>query len=193
DRVRRPPAASPRARSKIFRGSRPGASMGRAHPELDCDGPAIVFGGPYGNLEATRALLDEAARLGIPPRRIVCTGDVVAYGADAAATVDLVRAAGIHVVMGNCEESLASEAADCGCGHVPGSACDRLAAAGFAHADGELGADARAWMARLPRRIDLVIAGARFAVVHGGIDRINRFIFASTAATIKADEAERSQ
>src|SRR5262249_42286308 len=57
----------------------------------------------------------------------------------------------------------------------------------------ELGADARAWMARLPRRIDLVIAGARFAVVHGGIDRINRFVFASTAATIKAAEAERSQ
>jgi predicted phosphodiesterase len=167
--------------------------MGEAHPELHFDGPVIVFGGPYGNLEATRALLDEAARLDVPPHRIVCTGDVVAYGADAAATVDLVRAAGIHVVMGNCEESLASDAPDCGCGYVPGSACDRLAAAWFAHADGELGADARAWMARLPRRTDLMMAGARFAVVHGGIDRINRFIFASTAATIKADEAERSQ
>ena len=167
--------------------------MGQAHPELHFDEPVIVFGGPYGNLEATRALLDEAARLGIPPQRIVCTGDVVAYAADAAATVDVVRAAGIHVVMGNCEESIASEAADCGCGYVPGSACDRLAAAWFAHADRELGADARAWMAQLPRRIDLVMAGARLAVVHGGIDRINRFIFASTAATIKADEAERSQ
>ncbi|MBV8753595.1 MAG: radical SAM protein [Hyphomicrobiales bacterium] len=167
--------------------------MGLAHPELHFDSPAIVFGGPYGNLEATRALLDEAARLGIPPQRIVCTGDVVAYGADAAATVDLVRAAGIHVVMGNCEESLASAAADCGCGYVPGSACDRLAAAWFAHADRELGADARAWMAQLPRRIDLVIAGARLVVVHGAIDRINRFIFATTAAAIKADELARSQ
>ena len=167
--------------------------MGHAHPELSFDDPVIVFGGPYGNLEATRALLDEAERLGIPPQRIVCTGDVVAYGADAAATVDLVRAAEIHVVMGNCEESLALEAADCGCGYVPGSACDRLAAAWFAHADRELGADARAWMTQLPRRVDLVMAGARLAVVHGGIERINRFIFASTAATIKANEAERSQ
>jgi predicted phosphodiesterase len=164
--------------------------MGEAH-ELHCDGPAIIFGGPYGNLEATRALLDEAARLGIPPARIVCTGDVVAYGADPAATVDLVRAAGIHVVMGNCEESLASASADCGCGYVPGSACDRLAAAWFAHADRELGAAARAWMAQLPRRIDLTIAGARLAVVHGGIDRINRFIFASSAAAIKAEELAR--
>jgi predicted phosphodiesterase len=165
--------------------------MGEAQ-ELHCDGPAIVFGGPYGNLEATRALLDEAARLDVPPQHIVCTGDAVAYGADPAATIDLVRAAGIHVVMGNCEESLAREADDCGCGYVPGSACDRLAAAWFAHADRELGAAARAWMAQLPRRIDLVIAGARLAVVHGGIDRINRFIFASSAAAIKAEELARA-
>ena len=34
--------------------------MGQAHPQLRCDGPAIVFGGPYGNLEATRALLAES-------------------------------------------------------------------------------------------------------------------------------------
>jgi len=167
--------------------------MGRAHKELHLDGPAIVFGGPYGNLEATQALLDEAARLRVPAERIVCTGDVVAYGADAAATVDLVRAAGIHVVMGNCEESLAAASADCGCGYVPGSACDRLAAAWFAHADRELGADARAWMADLPRRIDLVIAGARLAVVHGGVDRINRFVFASHGTSIKADELARAQ
>lgn len=165
--------------------------MSRPCPQLRFDGRAIVFGGPYGNLEATQALLDEAARLGVAPGRIVCTGDVVAYGADAAATVDRVRAAGIHVVMGNCEESLASRAADCGCGYAPGSACDRLAAAWFAHADRELGAEARAWMAQLPRRIDVAIAGVRLAVVHGGLDAINRFVFASTAAATKAEEIAR--
>src|ERR1051326_1906201 len=194
DRVRVPAQdrlpASPSARSKILRAV-VGARMGEAQ-ELHCDGPAIVFGGPYGNLEAARALLDEAARLGIPPARIVCTGYVVAYGADPAATVDLLRAAGIHAVLGNCEESLASAAPDCGCGYVPGSACDRLATAWFAHADRALGAAARAWMAQLPRRIDLMIAGARLAVVHGGIARINRFIFASTAPTIKAEELARA-
>ncbi len=166
--------------------------MSLSHPQLRFDGPALLFGGPYGNLEATRALLDAAARLAVPPARIVCTGDVVAYGADAAATVDLVRDAGIHVLMGNCEESLAARAQDCGCGYAPGSACDRLAAAWFAHADRELGAEARTWMARLPRRIDVEIAGRRLAVVHGGLEAINRFVFASTAATIKADELSRA-
>ena len=37
--------------------------------------------------EATRAVLDAAATHGIPPGRMICTGDVVAYCAEAAETV----------------------------------------------------------------------------------------------------------
>src|SRR6516164_7717580 len=129
------------------------------------DGPLLLFGGPYSNLEATRALLDRAAALGIPPRRIVCTGDIVAYGADPAATVELVRDFGCHVVMGNCEESLSADSEDCGCGFPAGSQCERLSAAWFAHAAAELDAGARAWMAGLPRRIDIELGGARFAAI----------------------------
>src|SRR5262249_34730080 len=65
--------------------------MSRPIPFLRVDKPLMVFGGPYSNLEATRPVLDEAVRLSISADRIICTGDVVAYGADAAATVDLVR------------------------------------------------------------------------------------------------------
>ena len=36
--------------------------------EVIVDGPALLFGGPYSNLEATQAVLAEAARRGIPPR-----------------------------------------------------------------------------------------------------------------------------
>jgi uncharacterized Fe-S cluster-containing radical SAM superfamily protein/predicted phosphodiesterase len=156
------------------------------------DGPLMVFGGPYSNLEATQALLDQAARLRVPPERMVCTGDLVAYGADPVATVALIRAMGCHVVMGNCEESLALGAGDCGCGFPAGSACERLAAAWFAYAAAELTTDARTWMARLPRRLAIEIGGHRLAVVHGGLERINRFLFASTAAALKKHELERA-
>jgi sulfatase maturation enzyme AslB (radical SAM superfamily)/predicted phosphodiesterase len=170
----------------------PSAGKTEDPPLLHLDAPAIVFGGPYGNLEATRALLEAAERLGIAGERMICTGDVVAYCADAAATVDLVRRSGARVVMGNCEESLAAGSGDCGCGFVPGSACEQLAAAWFAHADRMLDADARAWMASLPRRIDLAVDSRRLAVVHGGAGAINRFLFASTAPAIKAAELETS-
>src|SRR5262249_46662168 len=84
-------------------------------PQLPIDGPALIFGGPYSNLQATTAVLDAAARLGIPSSRVICTGDLVAYCGDPAAAIELVRAAGIHVVMGNCDEQLAVGAKDCGC------------------------------------------------------------------------------
>src|SRR5215472_14622804 len=90
--------------------------MSRPIPFVRVDKPLMVFGGPYSNLEATRAVLEEAARLSISADHIICTGDVVAYGADAAATVDLVRDRVGHVVMGNCEQSLAAGSVDCGCG-----------------------------------------------------------------------------
>ena len=138
-----------------------------------------MFGGCYSNLQATHALLAEARRLGVPPERMVCTGDVIAYGADPRATLALVRDAGIATVMGNCEESLGADAEDCGCGFAPGSACDRLSAAWFAHASREVEADDRRWMAGLPRRIDLLFGRRRTAVVHGAPSRINRFVFAS--------------
>ncbi|MCE2921377.1 MAG: metallophosphoesterase, partial [Roseomonas sp.] len=92
--------------------------------ELVADGPLLVFGGPYSNLQATQAILAEAARRSIPSQRVICTGDVVAYGADAAACCDLIMASGIWVIAGNCEENLAAGALDCGCGFAEGTACD---------------------------------------------------------------------
>ncbi len=152
--------------------------------KIVADGPVLVFGGCYSNLQATEALLAQAARRGIPPERMVCTGDVVAYGADPAATVALVRHSGVHVVMGNCEEQLAARAADCGCGFAPGSACDRLSGAWFAHAAAALDAAALDWMGALPRQIDLQLGRWRLAVLHGSAAAINEFVFASTGAAI---------
>jgi predicted phosphodiesterase len=152
----------------------------------------LLFGGCYSNLQATQALLGEAERLGIPPDRIICTGDVIAYAADPVATVDLVRASGMHVVMGNCEESLGYGAADCGCGFTAGSACDLLSVAWYAYADARLDDGARAWMRGLPRRIDLVMGGRRLAVIHGSPGSINQFVFASAPDTVLRDLAALS-
>jgi predicted phosphodiesterase len=151
-----------------------------ATPTIVTCQPVLVFGGCYSNFQATQALLAEARRLDVPSDRMICTGDIVAYGADPRDTLALIREAGIATVMGNCEESLAEGAGDCGCGFAPGSACNRLSAAWFTYATRHVDDDARQWMAALPQRIDLMLAGHRIAVVHGAPSRINRFIFAST-------------
>jgi predicted phosphodiesterase len=166
--------------------------MNEAMPVVRAEGPVAIFGGPYSNLEATQAFFDETARLGIPSERIVCTGDVVAYCADAAATTALIRASRCYVVMGNVEENLATGAADCGCGFEEGSACDRLSMAWFAHATTQISPEDRAWMGQLPRRIELAIGDYRFAVVHGGVDSINQAIYASTDAAVKTAQIDKT-
>src|SRR5262245_65037360 len=72
---------------------------------IQLTGPVLVFGGPYSNLEATEAVLDDACRRYIPHGNIVCTGDLAAYCADPQAVINLVRNSGIRLVMGNCERS----------------------------------------------------------------------------------------
>ncbi|MBZ0134129.1 MAG: metallophosphoesterase [Rhodocyclaceae bacterium] len=154
------------------------------------NGPALIFGGNYSNLEATRAVLSEAKRLGIRAENVVCTGDVIAYCADPLATVEIMRGSGVHVVMGNCEESLGQRLKQCGCGFEPGSTCDLLAIEWYDFANRMLDDDTRSWMRCLPRRLDLDIDGRRLAVIHGGVQRINEYIFSSTPTDIKRKDIE---
>jgi predicted phosphodiesterase len=162
------------------------AAMIESAARIRTIGPVLLFGGPYGNLEATEALLAAAARRGIAPDHIVCTGDLTAYCADPEAVVDRIRAAGLHVVMGNCEESLAAAADDCGCGFAEDSTCAALSAAWYAYTDRRLDGATRDWFATLPRALAVTVGGAMLRVVHGGVDRINRFVFASDTAAIAA-------
>jgi len=154
----------------------------------DVDGPLLVFGGNYSNLEATRAVLAQAERLGIGPDNVVCTGDIIAFCADPLATVETMRRSRVRVLMGNCEESLGLNADDCGCGFEKGSPCDLLATEWYAFANRMLDENARAWMRTLPRRLHLDIGGRRLAVIHGGVQSISRYIFASTPAQVKREE-----
>lgn len=152
------------------------------------EGPVLVFGGNYSNLEATRAVLAQAERLGIAPGRVVCTGDLIGYCADPLATVEVMRRSGVRIVMGNCDEALGFGFEDCGCGFEKGSACESLAAEWHSFATQMLSEDARAWLRTLPRRLDLNIGGRSLAVIHGGTQRINRHVFASTPHDVMRQE-----
>ena len=156
------------------------------------DGAVLVFGGPYGNLEATRALREAADRHRIPAARVICTGDVVAYGADPQEVTDLIRDWGCAVVMGNCEQALAEDAEDCGCNFNEDSACAALSAQWFTATRRDLDAPSKRWMGSLPLRVDFTLAGARIAAVHGMASQIAGWVFASTPAAVKQAEIAAS-
>jgi predicted phosphodiesterase len=142
-------------------------------------GPIMVIGGPYSNLRATEAARREAERLGIAAGRVICTGDVVAYCAEPDETAHAIAAWGVHVIQGNCEQQLAAGAADCACNFEEGSACDLLAKGWYPFAAARLSPAMRDWMGALPTTLTFTLGALRFRVVHGGVNEVSRWVFAS--------------
>lgn len=154
------------------------------------EGTVLIFGGPLSNLLATQSLHQRARELSIPDEQIICTGDIVAYGAEPDETVQFVREWGIAIVQGNCEESLGWEAPDCGCGFGEGTVCSRLSLNWYRYANERIGRTDRLWMRRLPKAIRFELNGRSILVVHGGVEQINRYIFPSTPQDIKRAELD---
>ncbi len=153
-------------------------------------GPVLMFGGPYSNLQASQALIAEAERRAIPPSHVICTGDVVAYCADAFASAEAIRAFGCAVVAGNMEKQLGAGATDCGCGFEDGTACDLMSGAWFAHAAAQITPDQRAWMAACPDVVTFTHEGRRCAVIHGGVTDVSRFLWPTSPDTEFLEEWE---
>lgn len=159
--------------------------------EFDTTTPLLVFGGPYSNLRATEALIAEAARRQIAPDHVICTGDVVAYCAEPEETARRIAEFGCHVIQGNCEQQLAAGASDCACNFEEGSACDLLAKGWYPFANARVSQEMRDWMGALPTTMHFRLGGLTFRVVHGGVDEVARWVFASERAVV-VEEAARA-
>lgn len=181
--------------TSAFQGNRAESPSVRCADLGALSGEVLVYGGPYSNFQATQAVFARADALTIPPARRICTGDVVAYCADAVATADLVRRDGGNAIAGNCERQLSSGAGDCGCGFEDGTVCDRLSEAWYAHAKNELvnHDDLLRWFAGLPDIATFLHAGRRAAVLHGGVTDISRFFFSTSSDAEFAEELEALQ
>lgn len=158
-------------------------------------GSVLVFGGAYSNRSALMAMRQKASELGIPKSNVICTGDIVAYCAQPQETVDEIRDWNIHVVQGNCEDSLAYDKDDCGCGFDADTACDVASKEWFQFARQRVSNSSKQWMEALPKHIYFTLNGVRFCCVHGGFSRQNQFVFASSPkeeklAQLKAANAD---
>ena len=139
------------------------------------EGPVVLFGGAYSNLQALEALVAGAGK-----RPLVSTGDAVGYCAQPAETVALMRKAGVPGIAGNCERQLAGDAEDCGCGFEDGSACDLLSQGWFPYLKRAADPETAAWAGSLPDIGVFMQAGRRYGVIHGGVTSISRFLWPSS-------------
>ena len=128
------------------------------------DTALAVFSDIHSNLEAFRAVLADMKALKL--RHGICLGDVVGYGADPCACVDMLRAMGCPVLLGNHDEAVASEAE---LGEM-----NHSARTGIRYARLKLPQEQRNWLGSLP----LVIKEDDCEFVHGSLDSPSDWYYA---------------
>jgi len=140
----------------------------------------FVFGGAYGNFEATKAILDEAEQRGFSKEEILFTGDSIAYCANPEETTCLIKSSGIHTLEGNCEEAIANGAENCGCGFEEGTECDLLSDQWYRYCQKHVSAESRIWMAALSHHLEVRIGELTFLATHATPTSNNQFVFPSS-------------
>lgn len=167
--------------------------MGEIKELGELEGPLLVFGGVYSNLHALQAMQAEAQRLGIPPQRIICTGDVAGYCAFPDACFQLLAEWGIHVILGNVEENLRDGQQDCGCGFGEDSRCDLFSRMWYPYAYANTSEASLAYIRQLPAKLAFTLAGKRVVVLHGRLRETAAFVWRSTDWAIKAEDLSAAQ
>ncbi len=140
------------------------------------NGDVLLFGGLYSNKHALDALQQEAERLGIEVSHRVFTGDAMAYCANPAECWVALRDHFGPAIAGNCEKQIAAGEDVCGCGFEEGSACDLASRTWFPFTAARLAA-VRDEIAACPDILTFIHAQSRYAVIHGGVSDVARFIW----------------
>lgn len=149
-------------------------------------GRILVFGGVYSNWQALQRMWEIAARLHISAQNIICTGDIIAYCAQPAETLQSFTDRGVHTIAGNVEIQLREGQDECGCDFTAGSRCDVFSRNWYPYAQEQLSAESKARMHDYPDFLTFSYAGKKCCVVHGSYFETSEFIFKSTPWSVKA-------
>lgn len=143
-------------------------------------GPVLVFGGVYSNLEALLALKEIADKKNINPQNIICTGDIIGYCANPLECMQIIKEWGIHTIVGNVEIQLREDRDDCGCDFTEGGRCDAFSQQWYPFAKNQLSSTDGVWLNSLPEFITFNYEGKKVFVLHGSYHKTAEFIFKST-------------
>ncbi|GAU66959.1 metallophosphoesterase [Streptomyces sp. NBRC 110611] len=138
-----------------------------------------VCGGPYGNLHALRAFVDDAHARGA--ERLFCLGDLGGFGADVDALWPVLTGNDITCVAGNYDVAIARGDTDCGCGYrdPEDNAYAQLI---YDHTRATTSRDFAAWMGELPTGRREMLDGVDVHMVHGSPLALNDFWWESLPA-----------
>src|SRR5262249_27484565 len=137
-----------------------------------------VCGGIYSNHLALSALLTDCRQRGA--EAIYCLGDLGGFGPHPERVWPLVEAAGVQVIQGNYEQSLASGREDCNCGYTD-PRDNPFAALSYLYTARRSSPAFKQWMGELPPRRRVRVGNHEVLLVHGSPRQVNEFLFRSTS------------
>ncbi|MHB8657330.1 MAG: radical SAM protein [Solirubrobacteraceae bacterium] len=135
-----------------------------------------VFGGPYANPYALRALLADAGERAC--ERVLCLGDLGGFGAECDELWPLLRDGGVECIAGNYDVAIGRGDEDCGCGYDD-ERDNRYAQVIYDHTLAHTSAGFASWMCGLPLERRELIGGVDVHMVHGSPLAINDFLWES--------------
>jgi len=136
-----------------------------------------VFGGVYNNSEALRETLADAR--GRAVEAVFCLGDLGGFGPHPDRVYPLLRAAGVRVMQGNYDLSLATGREDCGCGYTD-PRDNHFARISYEYTFRHTSAPNKAWLGTLPAGFRLRVGAHRLVMAHGSPRLVNEFLWETT-------------
>lgn len=136
-----------------------------------------VFGGCYNNYLALHAMLDDATRRGASS--IYCLGDMGGFGPHPDRVFPLLWDYEVRCIQGNYDHSIGHRLGDCACGYTD-PRDNYYAQISYDYTLTHTADRYKDWLAALPPRLRLTLAGKRLLLVHGSPRRVNEFLWEST-------------
>jgi diadenosine tetraphosphatase ApaH/serine/threonine PP2A family protein phosphatase len=133
-----------------------------------------IFGDIHANLPALKAVLADMRSRELDER--YCLGDLVGYGTWPNAVVETVHSSGIPTLIGNYDEGVGNDSADCGCAYKTPEDKAR-GEQSIAWSNAHTSADNKAFLRGLPFQIPLEINGISVLLVHGSPRKINEYLY----------------
>lgn len=137
-----------------------------------------VFGGVYNNHLALAETIADARQRGA--EALICLGDLGGFGPNPDRVYPLLQQAGVHVMRGNYDISLAHGLQDCGCGYTD-PRDNYFAALSYDYTFTHTSDANKRWLRTLPDVLRLQLGDYRLHLCHGSPRQVNEFLWESTA------------
>ncbi len=136
-----------------------------------------VFGGIYSNHRALRAAVEDAADRNVDA--LFCLGDLGAFGPSPDRVFPILREAGVQVIRGNYDDSIARGLDDCQCGYTD-PRDNEYARLSYRYTFASTSLENRRRLQRLPEELRFRLGSLDVLACHGSPRRMNEFLWEST-------------